>query len=116
MQLLLFIPEIIALLTAMNAQPTEMVREGNYTRYSLQDSCAVEVLEYATGDSVLVVQTVCAPVCSSTARVYNKETYTLLRVIPPTIKGVFPYAWIENGQLHWRDNTGEILDDEEKRL
>ena len=33
----------------------------------------------------------------------------------PTVDGVFPYAWIENGQLYWRDNTSEMLDEEEKR-
>ena len=110
--LLLYIPEIIATLMTMSATPIE-VKDGNYTRYLLQDSCVVEVLEYA--DSALVVQTVCAPICSSRARIYNNRNNKLLRVVEPDCGGIFPYAWIENGELHWRDNTYLMLDESEKK-
>lgn len=108
---LLYIPEIIATLWLMDVRPIE-VKQDNYTRYLLQDSCVVEVIEYA--DSALVVETVCAPICSSRARIYSKEN-KILREIQPTCGGVFPYAWIENGILRWRDNTDEMLDEHEKR-
>ena len=111
-KLLLYIPEIVALLTAMDTPPLQTMVEGNYCRYIMQDSGVLEVLEYP--DSALVVETVCAPICSSTARVYNKVSNALIRVVPPTCSGIFPYAWIENGELHWRDNTEQILDEEEK--
>ena len=112
-RLLLYIPQIIAMLTAMDAPPLRVVDEGNYQRYVTQDSCTIEVLDY--GKKALVVQTVCAPICSSTARVYNTKTNKLVQEMKPTVDGVFPYAWIENGQLYWRDNTFEMLDEEEKR-
>lgn len=112
-RLLLYVPEIIAMLYAMEMQPVITTVEGDYAHYTLRDSSVVEVMEYA--DSALVVQTVCAPVCSSIARVYNKETNTVIRVVKPTCGGVFPFAWIENGELHWRDNTDEILDEQEKK-
>ena len=111
-KLLLYIPELVALLTAMDVPPLQTMTEANYTRYIMQDNGVIEVVEYS--DSVLVVETVCAPICSSTARVYNKVSNALIRVVPPTCNGVFPFAWIENGELHWRDNTEQLLDDEEK--
>lgn len=101
------------MLTAMDAIPGREINEGNYQRYLTKDSCTIEVLDY--GDSALVVQTVCAPICSSTAHIYNTKQDHLIRTIKPTVEGVFPYAWIENGTLHWRDNTVEMLDDQEKK-
>ncbi len=112
-KLLLYIPEIIAMLYSMEMSPVYTVMEGNYTQYTLRDSSVVEVLEYA--DSALVVQTVCAPICSSVARVYNKENNAVLRVVKPACGGVFPFAWIENGTLRWRDNTEQMLDEQEKK-
>lgn len=99
------------MLTAMDAVPGFEVNDGNYQRYLTKDSCIIEVLDY--GDSALVVHTVCAPICSSHAKVYGKGD-KVIRDIKPAVTGVFPYAWIENGALHWKDNTAEMLDDEEK--
>ncbi len=56
-----------------------------------------------TADSIIVINTVCAPICSSCARVYNKE-WKWVRNITPPIKTVFPEAYIENDELRWRDN------------
>ena len=55
------------------------------------------------GDSIVVIYTICAPICSSCARVYNKEWLFLGNMTPP-IKTIFPEAYIENGQILWRDN------------
>ncbi len=55
------------------------------------------------GDSVVVVHTVCAPICSSCARVYNKE-WKLLGYLTPPFKSAFPEAYIEDGKICWRDN------------
>ena len=110
---LLFIPQIIAMLTAMGFPPEPIVDEGNYQRYLTQDSCTIEVLDY--GRTALVVQTVCAPICSSSARVYNTKSNKVVKDIKPTVEGVFPYAWIENGHLYWKDNTAEMLDEQERK-
>ena len=56
-----------------------------------------------TNDSILVIHTVCAPICSSCARVNNKEWQFLGNIAPP-IQTAFPEAYIEDGKLLWRDN------------
>ena len=57
----------------------------------------------ALGDSIVIIHTVCAPICSSCARVYNKEWQFLGNITPP-IQTAFPEAYIEGGKLLWRDN------------
>ena len=55
------------------------------------------------GDSIVVIHTVCAPICSSHARVYNKEWQVIGELQAP-FTSIFPEAYIEDGQLLWRDN------------
>lgn len=55
------------------------------------------------GDSIIVIHTVCAPICSSHARVYNKE-WQEIGELTPTVKTAFPEAYIEDGRVLWRDN------------
>lgn len=55
------------------------------------------------GDSIVVIRTVCAPICSSHVRVYNKE-WQYLGVLKAPFKSAFPEAYIENNKLLWRDN------------
>ena len=55
------------------------------------------------GDSIVVIHTVCAPICSSHVRVYNKE-WQEIGILRPPFKSIFPEAYIENGKLLWRDN------------
>ena len=57
----------------------------------------------ALGDSVVVVHTVCAPICSSHVRVYNKE-WEYIGTIKPDFKSAFPEAYIQDEKLYWRDN------------
>ena len=55
------------------------------------------------GDSIMVIHTVCAPICSSHVRVYNKE-WLLIGEAKPPFRSAFPEAYIEDGKLLWRDN------------
>lgn len=55
------------------------------------------------GDSIVVIHTVCAPICSSHARVYNKE-WKEIAILKPPFKSAFPEAYIEDGKILWRDN------------
>lgn len=55
------------------------------------------------GDSVIVIHTVCAPICSSRVRVLNKEGVEM-GILRPPFRSAFPEAYIENGKLLWRDN------------
>jgi hypothetical protein len=54
-------------------------------------------------DTIIVIHTACAPICSSCALAYDKEWNYIGNVIPP-IKTAFPEAYIEDGHLKWRDN------------
>ena len=54
-------------------------------------------------DSIIVIHTVCAPICSSHVRVYNKEWKEVGTMKAP-FKSAFPEAYIEDGKLLWRDN------------
>ena len=56
-----------------------------------------------TNDTIIVIHTVCAPICSSRARVFNKE-WQEIGVLRPPFQSFFPEAYIENGKLLWRDN------------
>lgn len=77
------------------------------------------------GDSAVVITTACAPICSSIARVYvinkvgNDTTantpWTLVRSIhAPNSHAVFQEAYFEQGQIQWRDNTPQLLDEDGK--
>ena len=54
-------------------------------------------------DSIIVIHTLCAPICSSHARVYNKEG-DLIRILKAPFQSVFPEAYIEENKVLWRDN------------
>lgn len=60
-----------------------------------------------SGDSIYIVETACAPICSSCVRVYNKEWKLLGRIPAPWPHAVFPEAWIEDKRIRWRDNTAQ---------
>ena len=99
--ILLFI-SIVAGLFKLGSNPEVVEEEAPYTRVALTDSTTLEFYEYEN-DSALVVLTVCAPECSSCARVYNKEG-EVIRTITPPFTSIFPLATIENGKLVWKDN------------
>jgi len=90
-------------LSQMGTPAEVLEHDGAYSRYALPDSSTLEVFECQ--DSLIVVMTVCAPQCSSCARVYNKE-WNLIRTITPTISTVFPLATMDkkSGQITWSDN------------
>ena len=54
-------------------------------------------------DSILVIHTVCAPICSSHVRVYKKE-WEEIGVLKAPFRSIFPEAYVEDGKLLWRDN------------
>ena len=56
-----------------------------------------------TNDSIIVIHTVCAPICSSHVRVYNK-VWEEIGVLKAPFKSAFPEAYIENDRILWRDN------------
>ncbi len=86
----------------LGGKPEVMEQTEKYMHVSLSDSAYVEMY---VADNILVVYTVCAPICSSCARVYNKEWKFLFPLEPPFVS-VFPLATMdrETGRIVWTDN------------
>ncbi|MGM9809285.1 MAG: hypothetical protein ACI30J_00220 [Paludibacteraceae bacterium] len=100
-----FIEQIIADVQAVGGSPEVEIEEGAYAKVRLADSCYLETYHY--GDSILLVQTVCAPLCSSFARMYDSH-WTLLHPVPAPAAYTLPQAFInENGTIRWQENYKE---------
>ena len=92
--ILSFVSVLVSELLNSNAVASEL--QNDYEVTSVRDTLL-------TNDSIVVVHTVCAPICSSCVRVYNKDWYFLGMMTPP-IRTAFPEAYIQDGKLLWRDN------------
>ena len=92
--IVLFVSVLVSELLNSNAVASEL--QNDYEVTSVCDTLL-------TNDSILVIHTVCAPICSSHVRVYNKE-WQYLGVLKAPFKSAFPEAYIENNKLLWRDN------------
>lgn len=92
--IVLFVSVLVSELLNSNAVASEL--QNDYEVTSVRDTLL-------TNDSILVIHTVCAPICSSHVRVYNKE-WQYLGALNAPFKSAFPEAYIENNKLIWRDN------------
>ena len=92
--IVLFVSVLVSELLNSNAVASELQNDHEVT--SVHDTLL-------TNDSILVIHTVCAPICSSHVRVYNKE-WQYLGALKAPFKSAFPEAYIENNKLLWRDN------------
>ena len=92
--ILSFVSVLVSELLNSNAVASEL--QNDYEVTSVRDTLL-------TNDSIVVVHTVCAPICSSCVRVYNKEWQFFFFFTPP-IKTTFPEAYIEDDRILWRDN------------
>lgn len=54
-------------------------------------------------DSIIVIHTVCAPICSSHVRIYDKE-WKEIGILKAPFQSPFPEAYILDGKILWRDN------------
>ena len=82
--------------TTADQPATQELNKQNAELVSVRDTLL-------TNDSIIVIHTVCAPICSSHARIYNKE-WKEIGVLKPPFKSPFPEAYIEDGRVLWRDN------------
>lgn len=96
------VKQLLLDISRMGGTPEVLQEEGRYVYIQLTDSATIEMY---LGDSITVVTTVCAPQCSSCARIYNKEGSAVLSIEPP-FPSIFPLAIIdkETGKIIWRDN------------
>ena len=92
--IVLFVSVLVSELLNSNAVASEL--QNDYEVTSVRDTLL-------TNDSILVIHTICAPICSSHVRVYNKE-WQYLGALKAPFKSAFPEAYIENNKLLWRDN------------
>ena len=92
--IVLFVSVLVSELLNSNAVASEL--QNDYEVTSVRDTLL-------TNDSILVIHTICAPICSSHVRVYNKE-WQYLGALKAPFKSAFPEAYIENNKLIWRDN------------
>ena len=92
--IVLFVSVLVSELLNSNAVASEL--QNDYEVTSVRDTLL-------TNDSILVIHTVCAPICSSHVRIYNKE-WQYLGALKAPFKSAFPEAYIENNKLLWRDN------------
>ena len=81
--------------------------DGNDTTM-LQDTVGLN-LSFSTDtlrleDMTMVIQTVCAPVCSSVVIIYNEDNEKIGTIIPPKDM-VFAEAHFTADSITWTDNT-----------
>jgi hypothetical protein len=96
------VKQLLLDISRMGGAPEVLQEEGPYVHIQLTDSTSLEMFQ---GDSIIVVTTICAPQCSSCARVYNKEWQLVQTLTPPT-PSIFPLATIDpkTGKVMWKDN------------
>ena len=96
------VKQLLLDVSRMGGAPEVLQEEGPYVHIQLADSASLEMY---LGDSIIVVTTICAPQCSSCARVYNKE-WQLVQTLTPTTPSIFPLAAIDpkTGKVMWKDN------------
>lgn len=96
------VKQLLLDISRMGGSPVVLQEEGPYVHIQLTDSTSLEMFQ---GDSIIVVTTICAPQCSSCARVYNKEWQLIQTITPPTTS-IFPLATIDKqtGCIRWKDN------------
>lgn len=78
---------------------------------SESDSIYARTDTLVKGDTLFVIYTACAPICSSNVRMlitlHRKKKDTIIeQSLPcPLPYAVFPEAYIEDRRIRWRDNT-----------
>ena len=81
-------------------------KHGETTRFILADSSYIDLYYYGENDSILLIRSQCEPLCASFVRVYDEDWKGLRTVAAPRTM-ILPEAYVQNGQLLWRDNYRE---------
>ena len=106
------IKPLLTFLPDLHGNPEILEETDDHVHIRMADSCYYDI--HMTQDTIVVIQTACAPICSSCVRVYNKE-WELLHQLSPTVSGIFPEAEYRDGRVYWTDNTAMYLDEEERQ-
>lgn len=106
------VKQLMSFVQNLGGSPEITEETDDHVRIRMADSCYYDI--HMAQDTIVVIQTACAPICSSCVRVYNKE-WEELHQLWPTVSGIFPEAAYRDGQVYWTDNTAMYLDEEERQ-
>ena len=107
------VKQLMSFVQNLGGSPEITEETDDHVRIRMADSCYYDI--HMAQDTIVVIQTACAPICSSCVRVYNKE-WVVLRQPAPTESGIFLEAAYRDGQVYWTDNTAMYLDEEERQM
>lgn len=107
------VKSVMSFIEDLNGTPVITEETDDHVRIRMADSCYYDI--HMAQDTIVVIQTACAPICSSCVRVYNKE-WELQHQLWPTESGIFLEAAYRDGKVYWTDNTAMYLDDEERQM
>lgn len=107
------VKQLMSFVQNLGGSPEITEETDDHVRIRMADSCYYDI--HMAQDTIVVIQTACAPICSSCVRVYNKE-WEELRQLWPTESGIFLEAAYRDGQVYWTDNTAMYLDEEERQM
>ncbi len=87
-------------------------KTDNYLSLAVADGFTIELLSDSA--SYYLIQTACAPICSSIVKQYVAN-WIFVEEVKPEKPTVFQKATVEDGKIVWIDETPLLLDDEEKK-
>ncbi len=91
-----------------------VLKERTERTVGLQVADGVEYTIFLQNDTITFIQTACAPVCASVVKQYD-AAWHYLQTITPSIQGIFVEAMLQDGTIVYKDNTPELLDEDEKK-
>ncbi len=86
--------------------------DENYISVSISEGFTIELLTDSEG--YYLIQTACAPICSSIVKRYTGNWVFLQQTVPEKV-AAFMKAEVREGKIVWADQTPLLLDEEEKK-
>ncbi len=93
-------------------QSRVLAKTDNYICLEAAEGVTMEIL--ADTSSFILIQTACAPVCSSIVKRYIAN-WLFMEELRPDHETDFMKAVVVDGRIVWSDETPLLLDDEEKK-
>ncbi len=95
----------------LNGKSTIIALTPQTLRVQIADG--VEYGFMVQNDTITFVQTMCAPVCASIVKQYDSE-WLYLQTKTHQQKGIFVEALLQDSAIVYKENTPELLDEDEK--
>ncbi len=91
-----------------------VLKERTEQNIGLQVAEGVEYTLFVQNDTITFIQTACAPICASVVKQYDGE-WRYVQTVRPSIQGVFVEAMLQDSAIVYKDNTPELLDEDERK-